>query len=70
MNKSVITFLAAGLLSMAQKEAQAQTFIGRQTPKIENRTLTPELLWAMGRIGARVPLLQSQPTCLRHRDMW
>ena len=51
MNKSVITFLAAGLLSMAQKEAQAQTFIGRQTPKIENRTLTPELLWAMGRIG-------------------
>ena len=51
MNKSVIIFLAAGLLSMAQKEAQAQTFIGRQTPKIENRTLTPELLWAMGRIG-------------------
>ena len=51
MNKSVITFLAAGLLSMAQKEAQAQTFIGRQKPKIENRTLTPELLWAMGRIG-------------------
>ncbi len=51
MNKSVITFLAAGVLSMAQKEAQAQTFIGRQTPKIENRTLTPELLWAMGRIG-------------------
>ncbi|MBR2193434.1 MAG: S9 family peptidase [Bacteroidaceae bacterium] len=51
MNKSVITFLAAGVISMAQKEAQAQTFIGRQTPKIENRTLTPELLWAMGRIG-------------------
>ena len=51
MNKSVITFLAAGVLSMAQKEAQAQTFIGRQKPKIENRTLTPELLWAMGRIG-------------------
>ena len=25
--------------------------IGRQKPKIENRTLTPELLWAMGRIG-------------------
>ena len=51
MNKSIITLLAAGVLSMAQKEAQAQTFIGRQTPKIENRTLTPELLWAMGRIG-------------------
>ena len=51
MNKSIITLLAAGLLSMAQKEAQAQTFIGRQKPKIENRTLTPELLWAMGRIG-------------------
>ena len=51
MNKSVITFLAAGLLSMTQKEVQAQTFIGRQKPQIENRTLTPELLWAMGRIG-------------------
>ena len=51
MNKSIITLFAAGLLSMAQKEAQAQTFIGRQKPKIENRTLTPELLWAMGRIG-------------------
>ena len=51
MNKTIITLLAAGVLSMAQKEAQAQTFIGRQKPKIENRTLTPELLWAMGRIG-------------------
>ncbi len=32
-------------------EQDAQTFIGRQKPVIENRTLTPEALWAMGRIG-------------------
>ena len=28
-----------------------ETFIGRQQPDIENRTFTPEALWAMGRIG-------------------
>ena len=26
--------------------------IGRKTPKIQNRLLSPESLWAMGRIGA------------------
>ncbi len=53
MNKNIFfAFIAAGFISMATKELPAQTFIGRQTPKIENRTLTPELLWAMGRIGS------------------
>ena len=42
--------LAAILLGMADN--YAQTGIGRQTPPISNRTLTPELLWAMGRIGS------------------
>ena len=30
---------------------EPQTFIGRQTPEIQNRRLSPEALWAMGRIG-------------------
>jgi len=36
---------------MTDMQAQPKTFIGRQTPKIENRNLTPETLWAMGRVG-------------------
>ena len=35
-----------------QAEAQeSQMFIGRQKPVIRERTFTPEVLWAMGRIG-------------------
>ncbi len=34
-----------------QAETDTQDFIGRQTPVIAERTLTPEVLWAMGRIG-------------------
>lgn len=33
-------------------ESDAQSFIGRQNPYIAERNLTPELLWAMGRIGS------------------
>ena len=36
---------------MANIESDAQTFIGRQTPSVKDRTFTPELLWAMGRVG-------------------
>lgn len=36
---------------MASIEADAQSFIGRQTPAIKDRQFTPELLWAMGRVG-------------------
>lgn len=39
-------------LSLLTIMADAQTFIGRQTPQIKNRQFTPELLWAMGRVGA------------------
>lgn len=48
MNK---TLILASFIAMTHIDAEAQTFIGRQTPKIENRTLTPEALWAMGRVG-------------------
>lgn len=41
----------AGAMSAGKADAQPKSFIGRTQPKIENRTLTPELLWAMGRIG-------------------
>ncbi len=44
--------LLATLLTMATIDSDAQSFIGRQNPSIHNRSLTPELLWAMGRIGS------------------
>ena len=47
-----MTLFAATALAIQTAEAQPKTFIGRTQPKIENRTLTPELLWAMGRVGA------------------
>ena len=43
--------MATTMLFAAAKDADAQTFIGRQKPVIQNRTLSPEALWAMGRIG-------------------
>lgn len=52
MNKLFMTLLAASSLAVSSADAQPKTFIGRTQPKIENRTLTPELLWAMGRVGA------------------
>ena len=56
MNKTILAAtVAATLMSMTAKEADAQTFIGRQTPIVENRTFSPEALWAMGRIGAYTP---------------
>ena len=46
-----MSLIAATIMTMTDANAQPQQFIGRQTPKIENRTLTPEALWAMGRVG-------------------
>ena len=37
---------------MIHIDSDAQSFIGRQTPSIKDRTFTPELLWAMGRVGS------------------
>ena len=50
MNK-LLTTLFASTMIMASTNSDAQTYIGRQQPNIQNRRLTPEALWAMGRIG-------------------
>ena len=42
--------ICAGI-SMMGVECDAQNYIGRQEPSVPNRLLTPEALWAMGRIG-------------------
>lgn len=53
MNKTLISCMAATLMAATtQQDAEAQDFIGRQQPAISGRTLTPEALWAMGRIGS------------------
>ncbi|MBQ9642001.1 MAG: S9 family peptidase [Bacteroidaceae bacterium] len=49
MNKTIII---AGLLAMTQLDTDAQSFIGRQTPSVKDRSFSPELLWAMGRVGS------------------
>lgn len=52
MNYPTLAMLTAGLLSTAESKAgEDATFIGRQTPELKERKLTPEALWAMGRIG-------------------
>lgn len=55
MNKTAIAAFAAGILIMgdASAETNAEKFIGRQTPQIKERRLSPEALWAMGRIGGQ-----------------
>lgn len=45
----------AGLTTTAATEAAAETFIGRQMPKLSSDRMTPEALWAMGRIGTVSP---------------
>lgn len=52
MNKAILTLLMTTTLGTAEINAQNnETFIGRQNPTIKERKLTPEILWAMGRIG-------------------
>ena len=45
----------AGLSSTTSTEAVAESFIGRQTPTLVSDRMTPEALWAMGRIGTVAP---------------
>ena len=42
----------ATLTGAVASESSAQTFIGRQTPALKSDRMTPEALWAMGRIGS------------------
>ena len=59
MNKNLITMTAAtlmlatsGCVSTEQSAENEATIIGKQEIKIEDGRLTPEVLWAMGRIGS------------------
>lgn len=48
-----VAFLLAGSSAVAADTASSeQLFIGRQTPRLSSDRLTPEALWAMGRIGS------------------
>ena len=60
MNKTLLTLIAATMFSAAAHNATAQTDtkaedavkIGKQNIKLTSNLMTPEALWAMGRIGA------------------
>ena len=52
MNK-LLTLVVLGLtLCTGSTKAQNEVNIGKQNIKVENRRMTPEALWAMGRIGS------------------
>lgn len=44
--------LAAAALTMSTTTVDAQTMIQKNEIKVDNHLMTPEALWAMGRIGA------------------
>lgn len=44
--------LAAAALTMSTTTVDAQTMIQKNEIKVGNHLMTPEALWAMGRIGA------------------
>ena len=53
MNKNVLTTAALVLfLGTGSAKAQDDVKIGRQDIKLTSELMTPEALWAMGRIGA------------------
>lgn len=43
--------LAVAAASSCGKQEEKQVIIGKQQPKIENGRMTPEVLWALGRVG-------------------
>ena len=51
---ALMTLASCGSSSEAAKEAD-DSLIGRSDIRLENRRLTPEALWAMGRIGSVAP---------------
>ncbi len=53
MNKATLGLVIAAMaITEACNKADEPELIGRQHPKIEDGRLTPEVLWAMGRIGS------------------
>ena len=55
MNKALIITAAITMASMTAAEAQTNVNIGKNDIRLESRLLTPEGLWAMGRIGSYTP---------------
>ena len=55
--KSMLTATVLSLVSAQAADAQpaAADFIGKQTPVFQSDRMTPEALWAMGRIGGFNP---------------
>ena len=50
--RNLLTIVAVALLAMpATTKAQETQVIGKQNIKLQSRMMTPEALWAMGRIG-------------------
>ena len=52
MNKAIA--LALGLLLLGSPKLSAQTMIQKNNIKLSSDLMTPEALWAMGRIGGAV----------------
>ena len=50
--KRLLTFAALALMVLGSMQAQTTDVIGKQNIKLKSRMMTPEALWAMGRIGA------------------
>ena len=51
MNKTIALAMTAAMLAVSPK-IDAQTMIGPNNIKLESDLMTPEALWAMGRIGS------------------
>ena len=49
------TVLACATMQATDAQPAAADFIGRQTPAFQSDRMTPEALWAMGRIGGFQP---------------
>ena len=49
--KTMLTATALAATTTLVSPAQAQDFIGKQQPALKSDRLTPEALWAMGRVG-------------------
>ena len=50
--KKIIIIVAAALLTASNVKAEETVMIGKQNIKLTSDLMTPEALWAMGRIGA------------------
>lgn len=50
MNKSIAIAMMAGMIATSS-QTNAQTTIGPSNIKLQSDLMTPEALWAMGRIG-------------------